>query len=78
MGSKTIVYKQKVKDNLKESYKHLSRLNQAFTQLEKSYQFSIDKIFFANIVESVQDLAYSDQIIYRFSKLQDIMGAKPF
>ena len=78
MGSKTIVYKQKVKDNLKESYKHLSRLNQAFTQLEKSYQFSIDKKSFANIVESVQDLAYSDQIIYRFSKLQDTMGEKLF
>ena len=46
--------------------------------MEKSYQFSIDKKSFANIVESIQDLAYSDQIIYRFSKLQDTMGAKLF
>ena len=30
------------------------------------------------IVDDNQDLAFIDQIIYRFSKLQDIMGAKLF
>jgi uncharacterized protein YkuJ len=31
-----------------------------------------------NILEDNQKLAYSDQIIYRFSKLQDCMGVKLF
>jgi len=44
MGNKIIIYKQKVKDNLKESYKHLSRLNKAFTQLEKSYYFGRERV----------------------------------
>ncbi len=78
MGNKTLIYKRKVEDNLKESYKHLLRLNSAFEELKKSYNFLIDKKDFVNILDSVQDLAYSDQIIYRFSKLQDCMGAKLF
>ena len=78
MGNKTLIYKIKVQDNLKESYKHLLRLNNAFEELQKSYKFSIDKKDFANILDTVQDLAYSDQIIYRFSKLQDCIGAKLF
>ncbi len=78
MGNKTLIYKQKVEDNLKESYKHLKRLNIAFKELENSYKFTIDKDSFESILESNQNLAYSDQIIYRFSKLQDTMGAKLF
>ena len=78
MGNKALIYKQKVSDNLKESYKHLSRLNTAFMELEKSYTFLIDTESFKSILESNQDLAYSDQVIYRFSKLQDTMGAKLF
>jgi uncharacterized protein with HEPN domain len=33
---------------------------------------------FDNILKSVELVAYSDQIIYRFAKLQDCMGAKLF
>ncbi len=78
MGNKTLIYEQKVQDNLKESYNHLFRLNNAFKELEKSYNFLLDKTAFDKIMENNQDLAYSDQIIYRFSKLQDTMGAKLF
>jgi hypothetical protein len=78
MGNKTLVYKQKVADNLSESYKHLLRLENAFVALQKHYSFPIDKDSFSNLIESVECLAYSDQIIYRFSKLQDCMGAKLF
>lgn len=78
MGSKTVVYKQKVHDNLNESYKHLLRLENAFLALEKSYEFPLDAERFKQILESIEHLAYSDQIIYRFSKLQDCMGAKLF
>jgi uncharacterized protein with HEPN domain len=78
MGNKTLIYRKKVEDNLKESYKHLLRLNNAFSEMEKFYSFPIDKNSFMDILEDNQKLAYSDQIIYRFSKLQDCMGAKLF
>ena len=78
MGNKTLVYKQKVQDNLNEGYKHFLRLENAFIALQKQYQFPINMDNFKTIVDSIQYLAYSDQIIYRFSKLQDCMGAKLF
>ncbi|MEF3191754.1 MAG: hypothetical protein K6347_04275 [Campylobacterales bacterium] len=78
MGDKTLVYRQKVLDNLAESYKHLARLENAFKALQKHYPFPIEEKSFAKILDSVEHLAYSDQIIYRFSKLQDCMGAKLF
>jgi len=78
MGNKTLVYRQKVLDNLDESYKHLIRLNGAFSELEKVYQLPLDQKSFEQIAKSVQYLAYSDQCNYRFSKLQDCMGAKLF
>lgn len=78
MGDKALVYKQKVEDNLKEGYKHLLRLENAFEALNKSYVFPLSMDDFKIILESTEYLAYSDQIIYRFSKLQDCMGAKLF
>ncbi len=78
MGNKTLVYQQKVFDNLDESYRHLERINDAFTELKKQYQFPIKQQDFDKILHSKQDLAFSDQCIYRFSKLQDCIGAKLF
>ncbi len=79
MGNKTlVVYQQKVKDNLTESYKHLKRLDDAFVELNKFYPIPLKIQDYVNILDNVQCLAYSDQIIYRFSKLQDCMGAKLF
>ena len=78
MGSKTLVYKVKVEDNLKQSYTHLKRLNDAFVELQSKYKFPLDKTAYKKMTGSIQDLAFSDQIIYRFSKLQDTIGAKLF
>jgi hypothetical protein len=78
MGNKTLVYKIKVEENLKQSYTHLKRLNDAFTELGNRYAFPIDKNVYENMINNIQDLAFSDQIIYRFSKLQDTIGAKLF
>ena len=78
MGNKTLVYQQKVFDNLDESYRHLERINDAFTELKKQYQFPIKQQDFDKILHSKQNLAFSDQCIYRFSKLQDCIGAKLF
>ena len=66
MGDKTLVYKRKVESNLNESYKHLKRLNEAFNQLNIKYSFPIDENTYKNILNNIQDLAFSDQIIYDF------------
>lgn len=78
MGNRVVIYRQKLEDNLKESYKHFERLESAFNELLNSFEFPLDKNSFEKITSSRQLLAYSDQIIYRFSKLQDCMGAKLF
>jgi len=78
MGNKTVIYKQKVKDNLTESFIHLERLKGAFDALKEQYSFPISNDNFCEIKANNQYLAYSDQIIYRFSKLQDCIGAKLF
>lgn len=78
MGNKALIYKIKVVENLKQSYTHLKRLNDAFTELNSRYKFPIDKKSYENMINNIQDLAFSDQIIYRFSKLQDTIGAKLF
>jgi uncharacterized protein with HEPN domain len=72
------LYREKVLGNLKESFNHLERLSNGFIELQKSFKFPIDSEKFEEILNSNQLLAYSDQIIYRFSKLQDSMGAKLF
>ena len=78
MGSEALVYRKKLEDNLKECTIHLKRLNSAYTQLSKKYNFPIKHKEYEQIVNSTTDLAYCDQVIYRFSKLQDTMGAKLF
>jgi len=78
VGSKTLIYKTKVEQNLNESYKHLSRLNGAFEQLSLKYNFPLNQDSYDKIINNIHDLAFSDQVIYRFSKLQDTIGAKLF
>ena len=78
MGNKTLVYKIKVEENLNQGFTHLKRLDDAFKELRSRYTFPIDKKSYMKIVDNIQDLAFSDQIIYRFSKLQDTIGAKLF
>ncbi len=78
MGNKALVYKVKVEENLKQSYTHFKRLNDAFVELNSRYKFPIDSNLYEKMTSNLQGLAFSDQIIYRFSKLQDMIGAKLF
>jgi len=78
MGSSALIYQEKFKAHLSESLIHLNRLNNAITALEKKYTFPLMLPEFKEIVNFDQDLAFVDQAIYRFSKLQDCMGAKLF
>ena len=78
MGNTTLIYQKKFQAHLTESFTHLKRLNNAFQELKKKNSFPLDNVQFNKIINNNQDLAFADQIIYRFSKLQDIMGAKLF
>lgn len=78
MGNKALIYLEKMVSNLDESKLHLLRLNSGFNELEKKYAFPLKIFDIKNIINDVQDLAFCDQCIYRFSKLQDCMGAKLF
>ena len=56
----------------------MQRLDNACEQIQNKYTFPLDTNKFKKILKSTEFLAYCDQIIYRFSKLQDYMGAKLF
>lgn len=77
-GDKALVYKAKFESNLKESFRHLNRLRVAFLELEKKYAIPFNTDDFKILIDNIQDLAFADQIIYRFSKLQNIVWAKLF
>ena len=78
MGSSTVVYKAKFEKAFEESQVHLKRINEAFEELELKYSFPIENKEFELLLTNRVELAFADQIIYRFSKAQDSMGAKLF
>jgi len=78
MGSSTLVYKIKFEKAFRESKIHIQRTNEAFIELEKKYTFPIEVKDFEILLKSKMDLAFADQIIYRFSKAQDSMDSKLF
>ncbi|MDQ7090354.1 MAG: nucleotidyltransferase substrate binding protein [Methylococcales bacterium] len=78
MGNQALIYKEKFEKNLKEAAIHLQRINEAFEELSINYSFPIETEDFLKILVNRNELAFADQIIYRFSKTQDSMGAKLF
>jgi uncharacterized protein with HEPN domain len=78
MGSADLIYLEKLKKTLQEAEIHLARINDAIEELLKSYAFPINQDDFKNLLNSRVDLAFADQMIYRFSKAQDTIGAKLF
>lgn len=78
MGHQTLMYRQKLDDNVLECRRHLTRLETAFSALRSHFVFPLDETQMCTLRDDPQMLAFSDQCIYRFSKLQDTMGAKLF
>lgn len=78
MGSSSLIYQKKFDKVFLESQIDVKRINEAFLELEKTYTFPINIADFEVLVTSAVKLAFADQIIYRFSKAQDSMGAKLF
>lgn len=65
-------------DRLKEAVQlctiHVERMSFAFKKIEKHFPLTEER--FVTIVP--EELSYFDQLIFRFSKLQDCMGGKLF
>ena len=65
-------------DRLKEAVQlctiHVERMSFAYNKIEK--HFPLTELQYFNI--EPEDLSYFDQLIFRFSKLQDCMGGKLF
>lgn len=78
MGDPSLIYHQKLKIALQESKIHLQRMDIAFEELKKRHSFPIQLPQFSILLEDNMDVAFADQIIYRYSKAQDCMGAKLF
>lgn len=78
MGNSSLIYQKKFDKVFIESKIHIQRINEAFIELKKDYSFPISVKEFDILVTSKIALAFADQIIYRFSKAQDSMGAKLF
>ena len=78
MGNSSLIYQEKLKFALQESQIHLQRMDIAVEELKKRYSFPIHMAQFSMLLEDNTDVAFADQIIYRYSKAQDCMGAKLF
>ena len=64
----------KFEKNINELDKHVFRLKNAFSRIKKKYKIPIDKKDIEKIVNDDDEIAIIDQIVYRFSKLQDTLG----
>ncbi len=78
MVNTALVYQAKFQKTLHEANVHLARIDEAFDELGKKYRFPIAQEQFAELLTNRMELAFADQIIYRFSKAQDTIGAKLF
>lgn len=78
MGNRIVVHKENLKIALEESRKHLERVQIAVSELERFDLLPLDLGSLREIEKNNQLMAFTDQLIYRFSKLQDAMGAKLF
>lgn len=78
MGSSSLDYKEKLRQVAQEANIHLLRLEVACKKLQTKYGFPIDEQKFISIIDDENDLSFADQIVYRFSKAQDAIGAKLF
>jgi uncharacterized protein with HEPN domain len=70
------LFKEKLAFSIKQSEIHLKRIDEAFEFLKEYYKFPISEKEFEEILINKTHLAFADQIIYRFSKAQDTIGAK--
>ena len=70
----TDFYNEKLEKVKEECFKHLERMNTAKRKISHLFPLTIEKYDCL----SDDEIAYIDQFLFRFSKLQDTMGTKLF
>jgi hypothetical protein len=78
VGGNSLDYKEKLRQVAQEATIHFLRLELACVRLQKKYGFPINEEKFDSIMNDDNDSPLADQVIYRFSKAQDTVGAKLF
>ncbi len=73
-----MTYRNKLLEGLKEANKHLEHLEFALEKLSRGYKLPLDDSNFARLIADDNAVMIADQMIYRFSKAQDVIGAKLF
>ena len=63
-----------LKNIIDECKKHMKRMNYSYQKLSSRIPITAEKI----LKQSEEDVAHTDQLVYRFSKLQDAIGQKLF
>jgi hypothetical protein len=63
---------------IEEGRIHIMRINEAFERLQQSHALPLSQDAFNDLLEDSNGVMLVDQVIYRFSKAQDVMGAKLF
>lgn len=78
MGDSAIQYHKLLATVIQEAHIHLERIDSALHDLSQQFPFPITADDYQKIQDNKQQLALADQAIYRFSKAQDVIGAKLF
>ncbi len=76
MGDSADLLKVRLMDAYAEAEQHLLRLEDALDYLSQKQSFPLSVDDFETLIQDRIGLAFVDQVIYRFSKVQDTMGAK--
>lgn len=78
MGDPALIYRKKLESALHEAETHLRRIDTACAVLNGLYDFPLSSKGFHELLRNDGHLAFADQMIFRFSKAQDCIGAKLF
>lgn len=78
MGDSALIYRKRFESALHEAETHLRRIDTACGMLNSAYAFPLSRKDFHDLTTNDEHLAFADQLIFRFSKAQDCIGAKLF
>ena len=78
MGDPALICRKKLESALHEAETHLRRIDTACALLGGTYKFPLSNKDFHELLRNDEHLALADQMIFRFSKAQDCIGAKLF
>ena len=78
MSDTPLILKEKFYKSFREANLHFERLETAISEFSGRYSLPITQEIFSKMIMDTVGLAFADQIIYRFSKTHDTLGARVF